>query len=98
MGVIRILRLGEIESHLKEITSLSLQIKLFQEEYEDVLEQERDSRKELRSGDMSKDVFDRTQRLLRIEKKRIEMKINSIAKRISLVSKRLSALVKTSQI
>ena len=33
MGIIKVLRLGEIESYLKEVTSLSLEIKLFEEEY-----------------------------------------------------------------
>ena len=98
MGAIKLLRLGDIESYLKEIASLSLQVKLFQEEYEDVQEQEKESKKSLRAGDMSKDVFDRTNRMLGIEKKRIEFRINSITKRVGVITKRLSKLVKTSEI
>ena len=98
MGIIKVLRLGEIESYLKEVTSLSLEIKLFEEEYGDVMEQMAESAKSLRRGDMSRDVFDSTSRMLSSEKKRIEVKINATAKRVGELIGRLNRSVENSRI
>jgi hypothetical protein len=89
MGIIRAIRLKEIESNLKEITELSLQIRLFQEEREDVAKQALDDKRELSQGDISKDVFDKNMSTLALERKRLGARIDAAAERIESLGKKL---------
>jgi hypothetical protein len=98
MGIIRVIRLKEIESCLKEITELSLQIKLFQEEREDVAKQAADDKKELSQGDISKDVFDKNMSTLTLEKKRLGNRIDAAAERIESIGKKLLRTAKENKI
>ena len=62
------------------------------------MEQMAESAKSLRRGDMSRDVFDSTSRMLSSEKKRIEVKINATAKRVGELIGRLNRSVENSRI
>lgn len=81
MGIIKNIKLNEIEDGLKEIVGLSFQTKLFQEEYEDVMNQIKDNKSSFSSGKISKDVYGKNKILLENERKRLVEKINeTIAK------------------
>jgi methyl-accepting chemotaxis protein len=76
VGIIKNIKLNEIEDGLKEIVGLSFQTKLFQEEYTDVINQIKDSKSRISSGDISKDVYGKNKILLENERKKLVKKIN----------------------
>jgi hypothetical protein len=98
VGIINVIKLNEIESCLKEITELSLQVRLFQEEREDVAEQAANDKKSLSQGDISKDVYDKSMSTLTLERKRLGTRIDGAAERIETLGKKLVRLAKENKI
>jgi hypothetical protein len=81
LGIIKNINLNEIESNLKEIVGLSFQIKLFEEEYEDVANQLKTSKANFSSGGISRDVYNKNKTMLENESKRLIKKINETVER-----------------
>lgn len=98
MGVIKSIRLSDIEECLKEIVGLSFQINMFQEEYEDVLDQIRANKKSLSSGRIPRDVYNKNFTVLENEKKRLTAKINDTVERMKTVKDRTAKITKENRI
>jgi len=98
MGIIKGIRLGDIEKCLKETVELSFQMKMIQEEYEDVLNQIKANKKSLSSGRIPRDVFGNNYKVLEKEKKRLTLKINTVAEKMKAVNDRTTKIVKENRI
>ncbi len=98
MGIIKVIRLNDVEDDLKEIVGLSFQIKLFQEEYEDVLNQSKTTKSSLSSGNISKDVYNRNRAILEKEMKRLVGKINDTVEKMKKVSENTQKTIRENTI
>lgn len=98
MGIIKIINLNGIEDCLKEVVGLSFQAKLFEEEYNDVINQMKDSKSGLSSGNISKDVYAKNMIMLESEKKRLLAKINGTIDRMEKVIETVQKIIKENAI
>jgi hypothetical protein len=98
VGIINVIKLGNIEECLKDIVGLSFQIRLFQEEYQDVAKQIKDNKARFSSGNIPKDVFGKNQNLLEGEKKRLTGRINESIEKMGKVNSELLKLIRQNRI
>ena len=98
MGIIKNIKLNEIENYLKEIIGLSFQTKLFQEEYEDVINQIKISKTSFSSGDISRDVYNKNKILLENERKRLEQKISETIGKMQKVNEDIQKTIRENKI
>jgi hypothetical protein len=98
MGIIKTIKLDGIEECIKDIVRFSFQIKLYQEEYGDVMKQKKDDRKRLSSGNIPKDLCKKNEFTLEVERKRLALKINQTVDRIGKINQEMLKLVKKNRI
>ena len=98
MGIIKNVKLSEIEDGLKEIVGLSFKTKLFQEEYEDVIKQIKDNKSSLSSGSISKDVYGRNKILLENERNKLVEKINETLNKMQKANEKIQSLIAENKI
>ena len=98
MGIIKGIKLSSIEECLKEVTGMSFQIRLFQEEYEDVINQTKSNKKNLAQGSIPKDVYEKNLGILESEKKRLKGRINETIRRARSVNEKVRSLADSNRI
>jgi len=98
VGIIKNIKLNEIEDGLKEIVGLSFQAKLFEEEYEDVMNQIKTSKSSFSSGSISKDVYGKNKVILENERKRLVAKINETVEKMKKVNQKMQIIIKENRI
>jgi hypothetical protein len=98
MGIIKNIKLNEIEDGLKEIVGLSFQTKLFQEEYEDVMNQVKENKSSFSSGGISKDVYNKNKVLLENDRKKLVGKINETITKMKGVNENIQRIIEENKI
>jgi hypothetical protein len=98
VGIIKNIKLDSIEECIKDIVRFSFQIKLFQEEYDDVLKQKKEDRGRIASGNIPKDVYRKNEASLENERLRLAAKINQTVDKIGKTKEAILKLVKQNQI
>lgn len=98
MGIIKKINLNGIEEGLKEIIGLSFQTKLFQEEYEDVIEQIKNNKNSFSSGKIPKDVYNKNKIILENERKRLDAKINETIGKIQKNNETIQKIITDNKI
>jgi disulfide oxidoreductase YuzD len=93
MGIIKSIKLNEIEDCLKEIVGLSFQTKLFQEEYEDVMNQVKENKSSFSSGSIPKDVYSKNKILLENDRKKLVEKINETINKMKSVNENIQKII-----
>lgn len=98
MGIIKNIKLNEIEDGLKEIVGLSFQTKLFQEEYEDVMNQIKEGKSSFSSGYISKDVYNKNKVMLENDRKKLVGKVNETIKKMQSVNENIQRIITENKI
>jgi NCAIR mutase (PurE)-related protein len=76
MSVIKRIDLDFINEFIKNIVGVSSQIKLFQEELEDVILQMRENKNYFSTGKISKEIYERNKIILEKEKEKLSSRID----------------------
>ncbi|GEM_PF-5949571 len=98
MGVINRIELNSIEDLIKEIISISSQIKLIQDEAEDVLVHLEENKRLFSEGKISKDVFKDNKQRLKSEIAELKKRFNQEAEKISKVIEDLKKILESNKI
>lgn len=98
MPIIRRIDLNFIKKFVDDTIKLISQIKLFQEELEDVTIQINENEKYFSEGKISKDVFEANKKMLEKERLEVSLKIEKLAERISKIIKRAKSKIEENKI
>ena len=98
MGIIKNIKLDSIEECIKDVVRFSFQIRLYQQEYDDVTKQKKEDRKRLSSGNIPRDLYLKNESTLEAERKRLALKINQTADRIGSINEAMLKLVRQNRI
>jgi hypothetical protein len=98
VGIIKNIKIDSIEDCIKDIVRFSFQIRLYQQEYEDVIKQKKEDRKRLSSGNIPRDMYLKNESTLEAERKRLALKINQTTDRIGKINGVMLKLIKQNSI
>jgi hypothetical protein len=98
LGIIKNIKLDSIEECIKDIVRFSFQIRLYQQEYEDVVKQKKEDRRRLSSGNIPRDLYLKNESTLDAERKRLASKINQTTDRIGKINDAMLKLVRQNRI
>jgi hypothetical protein len=98
MTVVKKINLNAVEEFVKNMIKASLNIKLLQDELEDVILQLKDNEKYLSRGDISLDVYKENKSMLEKNKKEILSKINEAIRDALSIAKNGKALIEMNRI
>lgn len=72
---------------------MSFQTKLFQEEYEDVMNQVKENKSSFSSGSIPKDVYSKNKILLENDRKKLVEKINETINKMKSVNENIQKII-----
>lgn len=98
MGVINKIDLGSIENFVKEIIASASQVKLLQDELEDVLLHASDNEKLFSAGKISKEIYKENKLRLRKEKSQLRKKINDELRKLVGIINETKKLIEANRI
>lgn len=98
MGIINKINLNELQADIRELVSTSLDIRLMQEQFEDVINYIEVNEDYFKNGKISKEIHEENKEKLEKNKKLLISKIDSTIASCVQVAKKAQNLVKVNKI